>query len=29
VGLEQFASSLSPEQRDRLAAALADLPHCS
>jgi len=27
VGLEQFALSLSPEQRDRLAAALADLPH--
>ena len=27
VGLEQFALSLTPEQRDRLAAALADLPH--
>jgi DNA-binding MarR family transcriptional regulator len=27
VGLEQFALSLSPEQRHRLAAALADLPH--
>jgi DNA-binding MarR family transcriptional regulator len=29
VGLEQFALSLSSEQRDRLAAALADLPHHS
>lgn len=27
VGLEQFALSLTPAQRDRLAAALADLPH--
>jgi DNA-binding MarR family transcriptional regulator len=29
VGLEQFALSLSPEQRTRLRDALADLPHCS
>jgi DNA-binding MarR family transcriptional regulator len=28
-GLEQFASSLTPEQRTRLMAALADLPHHS
>jgi DNA-binding MarR family transcriptional regulator len=26
-GLEQFTASLSPEQRSRLMAALADLPH--
>jgi DNA-binding MarR family transcriptional regulator len=26
-GLEQFTSSLSPEQRTRLMAALTDLPH--
>jgi len=26
-GLEQFTSSLTPEQRDRLMSALADLPH--
>jgi DNA-binding MarR family transcriptional regulator len=26
-GLEQFTSSLSPEQRSRLMAALSDLPH--
>ena len=25
--LEQYAASLTPEQRSRLAAALADLPH--
>jgi DNA-binding MarR family transcriptional regulator len=29
VGLEQFALSLSSEQRTRLRDALADLPHCS
>ena len=29
AGLEQFTSSLSPEQRGRLMAALADLPHHS
>jgi DNA-binding MarR family transcriptional regulator len=28
-GLEQFTASLSPEQRSRLMAALADLPHRS
>jgi DNA-binding MarR family transcriptional regulator len=28
-GLEQFTASLSPEQRDRLMAALSDLPHRS
>ena len=28
-GLEQFTSSLSPEQRSRLMAALSDLPHRS
>jgi len=28
-GLEQFTSSLSPEQRSRLMAALIDLPHRS
>ena len=28
-GLEQYTASLSPEQRSRLAAALADLPHRS
>jgi DNA-binding MarR family transcriptional regulator len=28
-GLEQFTSSLSPEQRTRLMAALTDLPHRS
>ena len=26
-GLEQFTSSLTPEQRTRLMAALSDLPH--
>jgi DNA-binding MarR family transcriptional regulator len=26
-GVEQYTASLSPEQRSRLAAALADLPH--
>ena len=29
AGLEQFTSSLSPEQRARLMGALADLPHHS
>jgi DNA-binding MarR family transcriptional regulator len=28
-GLEQFTDSLTPEQRTRLMAALADLPHRS
>jgi DNA-binding MarR family transcriptional regulator len=28
-GLEQFTSSLTPEQRSRLMAALSDLPHRS
>ena len=28
-GLEQFTSSLNPEQRTRLMAALSDLPHHS
>ena len=28
-GLEQYTASLSPEQRSRVAAALADLPHRS
>ena len=28
-GLEQFTDSLTPEQRSRLMAALADLPHRS
>jgi DNA-binding MarR family transcriptional regulator len=28
-GLEQYTASLTPEQRSRLAAALADLPHRS
>jgi len=28
-GLEQYTASLSPEQRSRLSAALADLPHRS
>jgi DNA-binding MarR family transcriptional regulator len=27
VGLEQFAASLTPEQRTRLSLALSDLPH--
>jgi DNA-binding MarR family transcriptional regulator len=27
VGLEQYAASLSPEQRSRLMSALSDLPH--
>ena len=27
VGLEQYADSLTPEQRTRLSAALSDLPH--
>jgi DNA-binding MarR family transcriptional regulator len=27
VGLEQFAASLTPEQRSRLMTALSDLPH--
>ena len=27
AGLEQFTSSLTPEQRTRLMAALTDLPH--
>ncbi|MEA2255476.1 MAG: hypothetical protein QOG35_1521 [Solirubrobacteraceae bacterium] len=29
VGLEQYTAQLTPEQRSRLAAALADLPHRS
>jgi DNA-binding MarR family transcriptional regulator len=29
VGIEQYTASLSPEQRSRLAGALADLPHHS
>jgi DNA-binding MarR family transcriptional regulator len=28
-GLEQFTSSLTPEQRSRLMTALSDLPHHS
>ena len=27
VGLEEYASSLTPEQRTRLSSALSDLPH--
>jgi DNA-binding MarR family transcriptional regulator len=27
VGLEQYAASLTPEQRTRLSSALSDLPH--
>ena len=29
AGIEQYTASLTPEQRSRLAAALADLPHHS
>ena len=29
AGIEQYTASLSPEQRSRLAGALADLPHHS
>ena len=29
AGIEQYTASLTPEQRSRLAAALADLPHNS
>jgi DNA-binding MarR family transcriptional regulator len=29
VGLEQYAASLTPEQRSRLMSALSDLPHRS
>jgi DNA-binding MarR family transcriptional regulator len=29
MGLEQYTASLTPEQRSRLATALADLPHRS
>jgi DNA-binding MarR family transcriptional regulator len=29
VGLEQYAASLTPEQRTRLSSALSDLPHRS
>jgi DNA-binding MarR family transcriptional regulator len=29
AGLEDYAASLSPEQRSRLSSALSDLPHRS
>jgi DNA-binding MarR family transcriptional regulator len=29
AGLEDYAASLSPEQRARLSSALSDLPHRS